>query len=290
LNKTLTHETYHFFLIIIRKSNISILNYYRNHVLHYPFDILHGAFYRINYYIPELTQQKSFIMTNQLKNIPEPIIQKMLEHQVMQGNKADRTVFEKNIQAYEDGMDWNTTLEGYIFWHQVLSCKNFELFFERYPKEEKEIIGYNLIDPKNEKVVRAALYYTSKYNPFFVKGHIAGFYPEKCKALGIWDWFEPVYEEVKPKSIIKTMQCDGGTFELIISKESIFYPTEKTSLDLISLKVVEFTLTGNLLGYTKNGNYNDYKVTVNKIDVGCKKNTLVSEWKEVIEIYESFQK
>lgn len=68
---------------------------------------------------------------------------------------------------------------------------------EETKMNNKEIIGYNLKDIKNEAVVRAALSYTSKYDTFFVKGHIGGYYFTRLKDLGIEDWFEPVYAPEK---------------------------------------------------------------------------------------------
>jgi len=71
-----------------------------------------------------------------LKNIADPIVHKMLEHQVTQGNPRDVSVFEKRRTTgrINGGFDWFETPEDYSFWKSVLNDGNYTLFFEKYPE------------------------------------------------------------------------------------------------------------------------------------------------------------
>lgn len=72
-----------------------------------------------------------------LKGFPVEVVEKMLERQVEQGNERDVRVFEeyKYCGKIMGGFRWKDTQEGDSFWNDVLD-ENFELFFQRYPKEE----------------------------------------------------------------------------------------------------------------------------------------------------------
>lgn len=69
----------------------------------------------------------------ELKGFPKEIIARMLDCQEEQGNKRDVTVFEKNIT---EGFIWGQAKEKDSFWYEVISNKDFNLFFEKYPKKE----------------------------------------------------------------------------------------------------------------------------------------------------------
>lgn len=71
-----------------------------------------------------------------IKNFPIEVVEKMMEEQVRQGNRADISVFQKNRMAdiYDRGFNWNETTDGPLFWHGVVSNGEFDLFFEKYPK------------------------------------------------------------------------------------------------------------------------------------------------------------
>lgn len=71
-----------------------------------------------------------------IKDLPLEIVQQMVNEQVKQGNKADVTIFQKNISANSEqgGFDWIDAKDGGDFWCEVMYGKNFDLFFEKYPK------------------------------------------------------------------------------------------------------------------------------------------------------------
>lgn len=65
--------------------------------------------------------RKSEIPTS-LRHFPKRILDRLMECQVEQGNKADLTVFLRNISAnkYRGGFDWERTTEGYAVWYNRL--------------------------------------------------------------------------------------------------------------------------------------------------------------------------
>lgn len=88
-----------------------------------------------------------------LKGFPKEIIARMLECQEEQGNPRDVSVFEKLIAAKQcnKGFEWDDTKEGWDFWHDVITNKNFNLFFEKYPKQEYQELKNNKNMQENNK-------------------------------------------------------------------------------------------------------------------------------------------
>lgn len=81
--------------------------------------------------------EKKLTYGGEIADFPIEVVKKMLERQVEQGNKRDIRVFEKRRTAGErsKGFVWGDTMEEYIFWDEVITRRNFDLFFERYPKK-----------------------------------------------------------------------------------------------------------------------------------------------------------
>ena len=89
-----------------------------------------------------------------IKDFPIELVEKMIEEQVKQGNKADVEVFQKNAtaDAEDGGFDWDKTNDDVDFWQEVIGDSNFELFFKKYPNKTKLVyivgdseIGENII-------------------------------------------------------------------------------------------------------------------------------------------------
>lgn len=57
-----------------------------------------------------------------ISSLPAEIKQKMLEYQIMCGNKPNLQVFEKNPRAglCRGGFSWYTTKEGFEYWNSIL--------------------------------------------------------------------------------------------------------------------------------------------------------------------------
>src|SRR5690554_3838706 len=82
-------------------------------------------------------------MMKKWSELPVEIQEKMLEHQETQIGKRNESVFEKRILEDSEGMgfDWDRTQEGLDFWWEIIGLGEFDVFYERYLKEElrKEI-------------------------------------------------------------------------------------------------------------------------------------------------------
>jgi len=76
------------------------------------------------------------IYGGEIAHFPKEVVEKMLEHQVDQGNPRSVEVFENNssVPNGSGGFSWAKTKEGQDFWLKVVSHQNFAVFFEKYPK------------------------------------------------------------------------------------------------------------------------------------------------------------
>jgi len=150
--------------------------------------------------------------------------------------------------------------------------------------KQMEIIGYKLI--KEDYKVPAE--YIMRTN-FSENLHVT---VESCitrlKDANVLDlWFEPVY---KPEVKVFKMQCDDGTFELEVSSKGIYYKPEDSWLNINDIALLLPNRCIAILRYVKSNDTREksYDIKANtKIDVGCKKNTLISEWEQVYNYYKS---
>jgi hypothetical protein len=113
---------------------------------------------------------------NELKGFPQEIIEKMLYYQEQQGNKRDVSVFEKCVVDDVDGFVWRSTPEGYDFWQRVILQKDFDHFFERYPKPKYPRVMMVSLDPITEKN----------------KGYQRVVFMEKCGKFIAWNFAETI--------------------------------------------------------------------------------------------------
>ena len=75
-------------------------------------------------------------LIGEIKDFSIEVVQKMVDYQIKQGNKANVKVFQKDNIANDDGFDWIKTEEGWNFWNDVICNRNFDLFFDKYPNIE----------------------------------------------------------------------------------------------------------------------------------------------------------
>lgn len=73
-------------------------------------------------------------LKGEIANFPIEVVQRMVDCQVEQGNKADVRVFQlrKLTRFKYGGFDWDKTTEGDSFWLHIICNKTFNLFFEKY--------------------------------------------------------------------------------------------------------------------------------------------------------------
>lgn len=81
-------------------------------------------------------------LVGELSEFPLPIVQKMIEHQVMQGNPANVEVFQADptTSRSDGGFEWEDSPEGWDFWDNVIEDMEFNVFFERYPESNRVYI------------------------------------------------------------------------------------------------------------------------------------------------------
>ena len=77
-------------------------------------------------------------LVGDLEGFPIEVVEKMLQEQYKQFGKKDISIFQNNKRS-ENGFVWEYTIEGHDFWRRVISCKEFDVFFELYPKVSKTV-------------------------------------------------------------------------------------------------------------------------------------------------------
>ena len=97
----------------------------------------------------------------------------MLQKQYNQYGEKDISVFQNNRRS-EKGFIWENTIEGHDFWRRVISCKEFDVFFERYPKVSKNV--YIFGDKKLYKNVIKSLEKRGGINVTNLIGNSGGIY------------------------------------------------------------------------------------------------------------------
>ena len=119
-------------------------------------------------------------LIGEIKDFPIEVVQKMIDTQINQYGKEDISVFQKSPNS-SYGFIWGDTKEGFDFWMRVIDNKKFDVFFEKYPKNELEseqesdnkysqilVIGERIsvvINPKDEVYRPMILKGTTIFNP-----------------------------------------------------------------------------------------------------------------------------
>jgi hypothetical protein len=94
-------------------------------------------------------------LIGQIKGFPIEVVQRMVDCQVEQGNKADVSVFQRNKFAGQlnNGFDWHITKEGYSFWNEVFKG-NFDEFWKMYPQKNKRVY-YRGDEKRGNEIIKA---------------------------------------------------------------------------------------------------------------------------------------
>lgn len=71
-----------------------------------------------------------------IANFPIEVVQKMVDEQVKQGNKANVSIFQDNRHTGFacGGFTWSRTDDGEPFWEAIIRYQYFNVFFDKYPK------------------------------------------------------------------------------------------------------------------------------------------------------------
>ena len=93
----------------------------------------------------------------ELIGFPREVVEKMLYYQEQQTGKRDISVFErgKSISNAWGGFTWPVTPEGDTFWSRVIRDKNFDLYFEKYPKNMKNKT-FSLTEKDGRSIIEVA--------------------------------------------------------------------------------------------------------------------------------------
>jgi len=86
-----------------------------------------------------------------IADFPCEVVEMMLQRQFEQVGKRDVSVFEheKTACCSDGGFSWSETPEYGSFWHDVIKQENFDVFFEKYPKES--LIFSHIKTKQNER-------------------------------------------------------------------------------------------------------------------------------------------
>ena len=76
-------------------------------------------------------------LVGNLEGFPIEVVERMVYEQISQRQKPNPTVFaiKKNAAPGEGGFSWAATEDGYSFWEKVITKKDWDLFFSKYPKK-----------------------------------------------------------------------------------------------------------------------------------------------------------
>ena len=68
-----------------------------------------------------------------IEDFPIEVVKKMVQRC---GEENEVNIITKLQISRLDGFIWKNSIEGYDFWNEVIYNKNFDLFFEKYPKSK----------------------------------------------------------------------------------------------------------------------------------------------------------
>lgn len=79
-------------------------------------------------------------LTGDIEGFPIELVQWMVDQQVKQGNKADVGIFQKlrGVNHFGGGFDWNYSNLGKPACIDIITNKNFDLFFKHFPKQVED--------------------------------------------------------------------------------------------------------------------------------------------------------
>lgn len=77
-------------------------------------------------------------LIKRLYGFPIEVVQKMVDNQYIQVGKNDVEIFQNDVIAgvNRGGFYWSDTIDGEAFWRGVIEKRDFDSFFESYPKAE----------------------------------------------------------------------------------------------------------------------------------------------------------
>ena len=197
------------------------------------------------------------------KDLPVEIQERMLDEQERQGNKRDAEVFEENIMAasLKGGFAWADSVEGHVFWREIIGSGDFADFYKKYPKRPPlKVI------PLHIKILDSKGLLEEIAEKLIMKWHDEG---RPAKRIDI-DWFEyggfywsanaemgadyqvTQYRDTPPESHCKGMSVIIGAIECTDEAGNLvlvdFFDDERTRIsedDFIRESIIDMEMGGN---------------------------------------------
>ena len=73
-------------------------------------------------------------LIDDISGFPIGVVVRMLEEQEKQGNKPDVKVFQRSRIG---GFSWRDTEDGLRFWSSIITDREFDTFYKKYPNYKK---------------------------------------------------------------------------------------------------------------------------------------------------------
>ena len=129
-----------------------------------------------------------------IKYFPIEVVQAMVDEQERQYGTDDVTVFQISSRS---GFRWNKSKEGRDFWNEVTSGENFDLFFEKYPKQQEK---QQELVPEVEGVMMEVSDDGVEWHKRLVLCKYAGVFHSE---VSVWKHARPIQKPVKEDYLFK---------------------------------------------------------------------------------------
>ena len=138
-------------------------------------------------------------LKGEIKDFPIEVVQRMVDNQVLQGNKANVSVFQHDpfTVQFMGGFDWDETSEGHDFWERIIENREFYPFFEHF---------------SNNMVYTCMLQGKSKHNANIIK-HLEELGGKNTREFKIA--FSDIIYYISPSKTISTLPMNDDTFALL---------------------------------------------------------------------------
>lgn len=143
-----------------------------------------------------IRQQIEYIPKGDIEGFPIEVVNLMLKRQKEQTGKEDVSVFEERKTKTKAGgaFDWDLTEDGHSFWFKVIDRRMFDVFFERYPKDQ--------VQQPDRKYPRTMLVWDDGVDHKMETKIVADFYVDGRKyfvnvAFHVWQNAEDLPEKTK---------------------------------------------------------------------------------------------
>ena len=137
----------------------------------------------------------------QIKDFPQEIVEKILERQFTYYGYRKTEMFENCLTK---SFLFSDTPEGLQFWYNVIVSKNFDLFFQKYPKKDKPYPKIMMVSDNpinNQNIGKPRVVFMEKCGKYLAWREADTFETaEKTCVVIAWKYAKDI-EEVKPLKV-----------------------------------------------------------------------------------------